>query len=92
MSLRSYRVKRIQRLSAVARFSQPAQGFNTRCVGDLLYHIAKTYFLFFDKTRETNAMRLAFSFTCWFFLLLGAHGLANSIYCSAVYPLLSMNW
>jgi hypothetical protein len=52
----------------------------THCVGDILYHIAQTYLFFYDEAGQTNAMRLALSFTCWFFLLFSAHSFTNSVY------------
>jgi hypothetical protein len=41
----------------------------------------ETYLFLFDEAGEANAMRLPFRFTCWFFLLLGAHGFVNSVQC-----------
>ena len=55
-------------------------GFNAHCVGNLFDNIAETYFLLFDEARETNAMRLAFGWNCWFFLPLGTHCFASLVH------------
>ena len=79
--VQSYRVNRIQRLSVAARFSQPAQGFIPIAYVTFLINVAETYLFLFDEAGEANAMRLAFSFACWFFLLLAAHNLINPVHC-----------
>jgi hypothetical protein len=59
-------------------------------VRDPFDDIAEAYLLFFDETGKAYAMRLVFTFTCWFFLFLGVHGSFYPL--STVYPLLSMTW
>jgi hypothetical protein len=45
--------------------------FDSHCVRDLFYRIAKTYLFLFDEAGETNAIGLPLGFTfCWFFFSL----------------------
>ena len=59
-------------------FFAAGTGLDAHCVSNSFDGVAETYFFLFDETGEPNAMRPAFSFACWFFLLLGPHGSHNS--------------